>query len=511
MTEDRGRMNDYTGRVSDEINSESRGYTVGATTDYDRTDENKSSDAIKADIEQTRSEMGQKINQIQERLDPTRLKEQAQESVRSAVSDSTEALVNYVRGNAGDFGYTVVDTIKRNPVPAALVGIGLGWLIFKSFSGPSSDWQDNDDRYRERYTANRNSGSGYPQYTRYGTEYGTDYSEQSRYSYEAGGARGAQYQDSSRYAGAQNPSYNAPTGYYSNDADNAQYGQSRVGQAGQYVQEKASDALDQARDTAGQLTSQVQETAQQAGQYVQEKAGDVLGQARDTAGQLTDQVQETAQQAGQYVQEKVGQVREQASQLGEQAQQTLQGTGRQVQRTVESNPVPFGVAALVAGVLIGLALPETQTENQVMGEKRDQLVDNAQSVAQDVKQRVQTIVDEKLPEVKQTAQKVADDLKQTSKTAADDIKQTLKDAGESAKQNVNELAQVGKDAASDVAQTGKDAAKDATQSVTNKTATTGYGSTSYSSSTTGTSSLTGGSTPSSEAPEEEGSTRNARM
>lgn len=470
MTEDQGRTKDYTGRVSDELNSESRGYTVGAT-DYDRADENKSSDAIKADIEQTRNEMSQKINQIQERLDPTRLKEQAQETVRSAVSDSTDAIVSFVRGNAGDFGYTVVDTIKRNPVPAALVGLGLGWMIFKSFSGPSSDWEDNDDNYRERYTGNRNRGSGYAQYTRYGNEYGTDSGDQSRYSYEAGGARGAQYQGSSRYAGDQNP---APTRYYSNDADNAQYGQNRVGQASQYVQEKTGDVLGQA-----------QETAQQAGQYVQEKAGDVLEQARDTAGQLTDQVQETAQQAGQYVQEKVGQVREQASQLGEQAQQTLQGTGRQVQRTVENNPVPFGVAALVAGVLIGLALPGTETENQVMGEKRDQLIDNAQSVAQDVKQRVQTIVDEKLPEVKQTAQKVADDLKQTGKIAADDIKQTLKDAGESAKQNVNELAQVGKEAASDVASTGKDAAKDAVQSVADKTATPGYGSTSYSSSTTG--------------------------
>jgi hypothetical protein len=493
-------MNDYTGRVSDEFNTEPRGYTVGAT-DASRTDD-KSSEEIKADIEQTRSEMSQKINQIQERLDPTRLKEQAQETVRSAVSDSTDALVNYVRGNAGEFGYSVVDTIKRNPVPAALVGIGLGWMIFKSFSSPSSDGSDYEEEYyRERYN-NRRSGAGYPQSTRYGNEYGTDAGDQSRYSYEAGGARGAQYQGSSRYS--------APTGYYRDDAED-QNEQSRVGQASQYVQDKASDVLGQARDTAGQVTGQVQETAQQAGQYVQEKASDVLGQARDTAGQVTEQVQETAQQAGQYVQEKVGQVREQASQLGEQAQQTLQGTGRQVQRTVENNPVPFGIAALVAGVLIGLALPETQTENQVMGEKRDQLLDNAQSVAQDVKQRVQTIVDEKLPEVKQTAQKVAEDLKQTGKVAADDIKQTLKDAGESAKQNVNELAQVGKDAAKDVAQTGKDAAQDAAQSVDSKTATISSSSASYSGSTAGATSLTGAGTNVSEAPEEEGSTRNARM
>jgi len=458
MTQEQGRMNDYTGRVSDEFNNESRGHTVGAST-YERPGEDKSSDAIKADIEQTRNEMSQKINQIQERLDPTRLKEQAQETVRSAVSDSTDALVNFVRGNAGDFGYTVVDTIKNNPVPAALVGIGLGWMIFKSFSSSSSDRQDNkyDREYdRERYDTPRSNDNRYAQYGRqYGNEYGTDYGDQSRYAYEDGG----QYQGGSRYVAAQNPGYSSD---FSGQSD-----QSRVGQVVQSAQDKASDVLDQVQDTAGQLTGQVQETAQQAGQYVQEK---------------------------------VGQVREQASQLGEQAQQTLQGTGRQVQETVENNPVPFGVAALVAGVLIGLALPETQAENQVMGEKRDQLIDNAQSVAQDVKQRVQSVVEEKLPEVKQTAQKVAEDLKQTGKTAADDIKQTLKDAGESAKQSVNEVAQAG-----------KDAAQDATQSVTNKTATTSSGSAAYTGSTTGTSSLTGGGTDVSVAPEEEGSTRNARM
>jgi len=486
MTQEQGRMRDYTGRVSDEISddvsNEPVSYTLG-DTNYEQSDENKSSDAIKADIEQTRSEMSQKINQIQDRLDPTRLKEQAQETVRSAVTDSTDAIVGFVRNNAGDFGYTVVDTIKRNPVPAALIGIGLGWMIFKSFSSSSSDWQDNDDyTYGERYNGGRSMGSGSAQYSR---QYGTDYGDQSRYSYEEGGQslsgqyQGGQYQGGSRYGGAQSSGYSTQSSYGTSYSS---------GSSGQEEQGRVSQVV----------------------QSAQEKASDVVGQARDTAGQLTEQVQETAQQAGQYVQGMVGQVREQASHLGEQAQQTLQGTGSQVQRTVENNPVPFGVAALVAGVLVGLALPSTQAENQIMGEKRDQLIDNAQSVAQDVKERVQSVVEEKLPEVKQTAQKVADDLKQTGKTAAADIKQTLKEAGDSTKQSVN-----------DVAQASKDAAQDATQSAANKMSTTTSGSASYTGSTTvgstttgstsGTSSLTGGSTESSSAPEEEGSTKNSRM
>jgi len=493
MTEERGRMNDYTGRLSDNATDDTRTYSVGAN-DYvptdaaraeDNNEDNKSSEAIKADIEQKRNEMSHKINMIQERLDPNRLKEQAQETVRGAVSDGADAVVEYVRDNIGGFGYSVVDTIKRNPLPAALIGIGLGWLLVKSYSSPSSDWQGNGDNYRQRYNGGR-GGNGYPQYSsRYsnqsgagqygneydlpaGAQYGADYrSNQSRYSYEAGGENGGQYQGgqtayTSRYAPGSAEGYGE---------------QSRLSQTAQYAQEKAGNALDQARDTANQLSEQVQE-----------KVANVVDKARDTAGQLTDQVQDTAQQTGDYVQQKVGQVRDQA-------QQTFQQTGRQVQQTAQQNPITFGIAALVAGALIGMALPETHVENQMLGETRDQLLDNAQSVAQDVKQRVQTIVDDKLPEVKQTAQKVADDLKQTGKTAAEDLKQTLKDTGESVKQGAAELAQTGKDAAQDVAQAGKDTAKDAQQAVKNSGSTTGT----WSTARTG--------TDADAAPEEEGSAK----
>jgi len=509
MTEERSRTNDYTDRLSDDLTDDTRGYTVGVNTgvanvaerDYDYTDENRSSEDIKADIEQKRNEMSQKINMIQERLDPNRLKEQAQETVRSAVSDSADAVVEYVRDNIGGFGYTLVDTIKRNPMPAALIGIGVGWLLVKSYSNPSNDWQSTSGNYRQR-------GNSYPQSSgRYsnqfgseygsptGAQYGADYgSDQSRFAYEAGGENQGQFQSgqyrSDRYQSGSPTAYSS--GYVASGTEG--YGeQSRVGQTAQYAQDKASSMMDQARETANQLSEQVQD-----------KVGNVLDKARDTASQLTDQVQDTAQQTGDYVQQKVSQVRDQA-------QQTVQQTGRQVQQTAQQNPVTFGIAALVAGALIGLALPETQVENQMLGETRDQLVDNAQSVAQDVKQRVQTIVDDKLPEVKQTAQKVADDLKQTGKSATEDLKQTLKDTSESVKQGASELAQTGKDAAKDMAQTGKDAAKDTQQSWNNpSSSTTDTWSTTRAGSTLSTGSGTDVGADVSEAPEEEGSAKNTQ-
>ena len=48
------------------------------------------------------------------------------------------------------------------------------------------------------------------------------------------------------------------------------------------------------------------------------------------------------------------------------------------QHLLRSNPVMVGVAGLAVGAAVGLLLPETERENEWLGESRDQLVDKAQ-------------------------------------------------------------------------------------------------------------------------------------
>jgi gas vesicle protein len=468
MSEEQGKMNDYTSRSANEYGTQTGNYgarAVERSVDYTRSDENKSSDEIKADIERKRNEMSQKINMIQDRLDPNRLKEQAQETVRSAVADSTDAVVQYFRDNVGDVSTNLIDTIKHNPIPAALIGIGVGWLLVESFRDSSSQSSSN---YNQRYN-NDNARYGSSARSQYGSRY-DDYN----YGYTSQGSQyrqGAQYGAGANY-GARNvgSQYGTETaytsGYVAYPESSEEQNQGRMSRTAQAAQDKVSDVAGQARDKASQLTGQVQDTAQQAASYVQD----------------------TAEQAASYVQDQVGQISDQASQWGSQAQQ-------KVQQTLESNPVPFGVAALIAGALLGLALPETRAENQIMGETRDQLMDNAQNVARDVKDRVQNVVEEKLPEVKQTVQKAADDLTQTGKEAAQSLQQTGNQSGQDTKQAANNLKQDTKNAWQDTKQEAKNAWEetkqetknawqDAKQSVNNPSTST--------------------------APEEEGSTKNSR-
>ena len=76
---------------------------------------------VRADIEETRLEMGGTLNELGERLEPKNLIDQAKENVR-------EATVGRVEETARGVSDMVFDTIKRNPIPAAMAGMGLAML-----------------------------------------------------------------------------------------------------------------------------------------------------------------------------------------------------------------------------------------------------------------------------------------------------------------------------------------------------------------------------------------------
>jgi hypothetical protein len=62
------------------------------------------------------------------------------------------------------------------------------------------------------------------------------------------------------------------------------------------------------------------------------------------------------------------------------AQMINRGT-RQVQSMIRDYPLAVGAAALILGASLGLAVPETQAENEVLGETRDATLKRAQDVA----------------------------------------------------------------------------------------------------------------------------------
>jgi hypothetical protein len=109
--------------------------------------DNLSSTEIRADIDQTRASVGDKIDQLQARLDPNRLKQQAQETVQEMLTDTASSMTDYVRTHKDEMVNSLVDSARRNPLPTALIGLGVGWLILESMGGnKSSDNRRYDSR-----------------------------------------------------------------------------------------------------------------------------------------------------------------------------------------------------------------------------------------------------------------------------------------------------------------------------------------------------------------------------
>ncbi len=138
----------------------------GSSDDYtDNTEQ------IKAEIEDTRAEMSQTINEIQERLSPEHLMGQVKETVREATIGKVERVMDKVGETIGgvaepareamdragtaikETGRTVGYSLWRNPIPVALIGLGVGMLAMKRYreSNGSYDYDYNRRRTTPRY------------------------------------------------------------------------------------------------------------------------------------------------------------------------------------------------------------------------------------------------------------------------------------------------------------------------------------------------------------------------
>ena len=149
---------------TDQISTAADSYESRTTaTSADVYDEN--TEQLRADIEDTRADMSQTINEIQERLSPEHLVDQAKEAVREATIGKVERVMGQVSetlsevtepalemaGRAGnaikEVGTTVGDYLWKNPIPLALIGCGVGMLVMKNYRGQSDGSVSSKQRY----------------------------------------------------------------------------------------------------------------------------------------------------------------------------------------------------------------------------------------------------------------------------------------------------------------------------------------------------------------------------
>ena len=287
------RGDDATGRSTERT----RGYAESANNDVDqRTRE------IRNEIEETRGEMSETIDAIQEKLKPQNIVADATDRVKTAAtervremadtaSQTAQQAIDYTRDRAS----TMAGSARENPIPLALIGIGAAWLLTK----------------RSRRTPDTGRGRYQRDFGDYGQAWTSDESP-----YEDENNRGVMARI------RENPLPAALAG---------------VG-----------------------LTWLAFSRGDRPSNRWRETSTDVASRTREYASETTDSIRRMARKRQ-----------------------------SQVERMVQENPLLVGAGALMLGAAFGLAVPETETENEWMGETRDNVVERAREAARDAATQVQ--------------------------------------------------------------------------------------------------------------------------
>ena len=319
-------------------------------------------EVIRTQIERTREDMSATLNELQERLSPQHIAQQAKDSVREATVGRVQQFMGTAGERASDVASraqtaagTAAEQVREHPIPVALAGAGAGlvwWLMRRQSRRPWSDndmyeWDDADVSYERDYATlevrSDEDWSGQGSTGRSWTRVLLDNPVPASIA-----AASIGYMLWSRRS----------NGWSDDDG---------VGVRSAYAY--GDDVV--ADDTSASRT----------GARVTETARDMSRQAREKAGAIGEQVSDTVRSAQTRATQATRDVSRRLRSASSQ-------TSTQFDRWMRENPLAVGVAALAAGAVVGLSVPRTQTENQVMGASRDALLDRATDSAQQIKDQV---------------------------------------------------------------------------------------------------------------------------
>jgi hypothetical protein len=342
---------------------------TGSNVYAEDEDNGPNSREIRREIERTRTQMDRNLDALEQKLTPSQLALEAWGLFRGGSTAGVSRLWRIA---------------KQHPGPAAVVGVGLAWLMTDASknSGNAGDTGD----YRRRDFGPRYEGA-----------------------YGYGGRQG--------YAGG----YANAGGYPQNWE-----GEDREGRLSSALH-GARDTVSGAAGTAKHAMSDAASTAKDAVTGAAETAKDAVTGAATTAKEAVtgakDRVVDAASYAGERASELSGQAREQARYQARRAQMGFW-------QSMEERPLAIGAAALALGVVAGLLVPSTRKEDELMGETRDHLMDRAREVGEEAlekgKQVASVAVDTLKEEAERqdlTPEKLAEKLRNVAKEATNTVKE----------------------------------------------------------------------------------------
>jgi len=210
--------------------------------------DNRSPEEIESDIARTRADFSSTIDAIQHKLSPSEMMDNA---------------VDYALSTPpGAFSMNLVNSVRDNPIPVALIGIGIAWLFAS-------------DRRRVEYEP----AARYPRSLRRPVRSGYDDMDE--------------------------PDYLAARDYGTGDTDEGlmQRMASKTSDTAQGLKDSASNVGQKLSDTASSVTGRVQQAGQSARSRLQETAGSAQARVSEMGRRSQMQMERAKDRFGQMMDE----------------------------------------------------------------------------------------------------------------------------------------------------------------------------------------------------------------
>jgi len=305
---------------------------------------------IERDLDQTRVRLDTHLAELQERLSPGQV---------------VDDLLSYFRGTGGDdFTRNLVESVRANPLPAAVTGIGLAWLMA---SNPR-----------------RQAGSS-----------------------GSGGLTAMPPASGSRVRVSGDPGASSGYDLLTTRVRGAEEGVVRRPDEAEHAYQ---DRLNEARGQAMGLARQAQETAESFAQRVQAALASAASAASQAGASMTQAVTQGAHDLRDRAGDVLGQASGAAQQVGQQAgnrvskgSQAAQRLGGNLVSALTDSPVLLGVIGLAAGALLGALVPQSDQEEAALGDLAGRARGAARDLAQDALDRGGHVVETVLQAGRQSA------------------------------------------------------------------------------------------------------------
>lgn len=298
----------------------------------------ESSREIEREVEASRASIDNTIEAIRARMSIGQIVDEAVDYFgTSAASQATSRLGAQIRDN---------------PLPLALVGIGIAWLM----SG----------RGQPHVRSHHFSGTGHPAHDH--ESYGDDRRPPSRHGYDDGAGYAFPYQTG-----------DAGNGGGSSDQE--------VGQGQSGYMERAASMLEEGAERTSDAVSQAADAARSG----MEAAASAASSAAGRVGHAATSGWTGGQQAYRQGRDLAGQAYSGAADYGA---HTLSGARNAFFDVLAREPLVVGAIGVAVGAAIGAMLPRTSVEDEYFGETRDQLVEDMTDTAREQLGRAQDVAEQ---------------------------------------------------------------------------------------------------------------------